>query len=123
MASVTADNVAWERYAVPADAQDSDVLARITFSTVSSARPLHTIVDLVAELFEQSPQTKNVIVMAGRSRRMAVESHTGELQELIVERGASMSSMVPKTLGDVGAALVVSGATASLLVLQAASSS
>ncbi|KAG6861961.1 hypothetical protein C0995_009145 [Termitomyces sp. Mi166 len=120
MVSITADNVAWERYKSPSDSQDSAALARITFRTVSSAKPLHQIVDLVAQL---SPSTKNVIVVAGRSRRMALESHAGELQQLIMERGTSMSSMVPKTLGDIGAALVVSGTAVSLLVLQAASCS
>ncbi|KNZ78604.1 K(+)/H(+) antiporter 1, partial [Termitomyces sp. J132] len=123
LASVTADNVTWGRYTSPPDSRDSAALARITFSTISSPQPLHNIIDLVTQLFTQSSPAKNIIVVAGRSRKMAVESHASELQQLITARGASMSSMVPKTLGDVGAALVVSGATVSLLVLQAASSS
>ncbi|KAG6854452.1 hypothetical protein C0991_006531 [Blastosporella zonata] len=120
LASTTADNLAWDRYASPSSSHDATALARINFSTVSSAKPLHTIVDLVAR---QAEHTRNLIVVAGRSRRMAVESHASELQTLISDTGTSVSSMVPKTLGDVGAALVASSSAASLLVLQAASSS
>ncbi|KAG6856993.1 hypothetical protein H0H87_011087 [Tephrocybe sp. NHM501043] len=118
LASTTADSLTWDKYASPASAEDDTTLARIKFSTISSAQPLHTIVDLVGE---HAKETRNLIIIAGRSRRMAVESHASELQSLISDAGASMSSMVPKTLGDVGAALVVTGAAASLLVLQAAS--
>lgn len=50
---------------------------------------------------------------------MAVESHQGELRQLVSERGSSVGSEVSKTLGDVGAALVVGGTNASLLVMQA----
>ncbi|KAG6919737.1 hypothetical protein DXG01_001571 [Tephrocybe rancida] len=120
LASTTADNLAWDRYASPSSSYDAAALSRITFSTITSAKPLHAIVDLVTK---QATQTKNLIAVLGRSRRMAVESHASELQQLITDAGASMSSMVPKTLGDVGAALVASGAAASLLVLQAATTS
>lgn len=68
-----------------------------------------------------------MIVLAGRSRRMAVESLRSELYGLINESGGGggssmmmMSAPVPKTLGDLGAALVLSSVDASLLVLQAA---
>ncbi|KAF8076796.1 Sodium/hydrogen exchanger family-domain-containing protein [Lyophyllum atratum] len=108
LASDTADNLTW------------DPISRITFSTISSAKPLHTIVELVAKEASQSTPVRNIIVVAGRSRRMAVESHKSELQEVITEAGASIGSSVPKTVGDVGAALVASNTAASLLILQAA---
>jgi hypothetical protein len=59
-----------------------------------------------------------MIVVAGRSRRMAVEFHKAELQKLILDSGSPIGSSVSKTLGDVGAALVATSTNASLLVLQ-----
>ncbi|GLB34205.1 putative potassium hydrogen antiporter [Lyophyllum shimeji] len=125
LASDTADNLTWDRYASPSTAHDAETalaISRIAFSTVSSAKPLHTTVELVAkEASSQStPAGKNMIVVVGRSRRMAVESHKAELQQVVAGAGASIGSSVPKTLGDVGAALVASSAAASLLILQAA---
>lgn len=67
-----------------------------------------------------SGSDKTLIVLVGRSRRMAVESLYRELGSLITESGSSISTSVPKTLGDVGAALVATNVNASLLVLQAA---
>jgi hypothetical protein len=61
-----------------------------------------------------------MIVLIGRSRRMAVETLYSEFQSLITDSGSSISTSVPKTLGDVGAALVATGVNASLLILQAA---
>ncbi|RDB16864.1 K(+)/H(+) antiporter 1 [Hypsizygus marmoreus] len=119
LASDTADNLTWSRYTSQSTAQDADTLSalsRITFNNVSSAKPLHTIVDLVANEITQS---KNVIVVAGRSRRMAVESLKSELQQIITESGASVVSSTSQTLGDVGAALVANNTAASLLILQA----
>ena len=67
-----------------------------------------------------SGSDKTLIVLVGRSRRMAVESLYGELPSLITETQSSISTSVPKTLGDVGAALVATNVNASLLILQAA---
>jgi hypothetical protein len=63
-----------------------------------------------------------MIVLVGRSRRMAVESLHSELSGLMMtnDSGSSISSSVPRTLGDMGAALVLTNVNASLLVLQAA---
>jgi hypothetical protein len=60
-----------------------------------------------------------MIVLLGRSRRMAVEDLKGELKDLGAS-GPAVGSSVAKTLGDVGAALVGRNVNASLLVLQAA---
>jgi hypothetical protein len=46
-----------------------------------------------------------MIVLAGRSFRMAVQSLVGELRGVLTD-GVSITSSVPKTLGDVGAAMV-----------------
>ena len=65
---------------------------------------------------------RTLIVLAGRSRRMAVESLAEEAKTLSAVAGSTMNSSVPKTLGHVGAAIVATGVGASLLVMQAASS-
>jgi hypothetical protein len=56
---------------------------------------------------------QTVVVVVGRSRRMAVESHKVELREL--KRGVDVS----KTVGEVGAAIVGTDTNASVLVMQA----
>ena len=61
-----------------------------------------------------------LIVVLGRSRRLAPESHQVELRQIVGERGsAGGSESVSRTLGEVGAAFVAAGTNASLLVLQA----
>ncbi|KAJ6613548.1 hypothetical protein B0H10DRAFT_2191867 [Mycena sp. CBHHK59/15] len=120
LASDTADNLLWDRFTRPSHAHSAAVvsaLSRISFSQIASAQPLHQIVALVER---EVARGGNLVVLAGRSRRMAVESHRAELQTLIAGKGAAIGSAVPKTLGDVGAAIVASGTSASLLVVQAA---
>jgi hypothetical protein len=85
-------------------------------------KPLARAIDLAKgeAALRTSSANKTMIVLAGRSRRMAVESLHSELRGLITESGSSISAPVPKTLGDVGAAMVLTNVNASLLVLQAA---
>lgn len=71
------------------------------------------------EMKEHSASGRNVVIIAGRSRRMAVDSHQAELRQLIAEKNAGIGSEVPTTLGDVGAAFVAAGMNSSLLVMQA----
>ena len=54
---------------------------------------------------------------------MATETHKQELLTLAQERNVSVSSELPKTIGEVGAALVATGANVSLMVVQAVSTS
>lgn len=85
----------------------------------ASSTPLRTVISLANDNL-----TKNVgrtlTIFLGRSRRMAVESHQAELRQIMTEAGGHMSSSVPKTLGDVGAALIAKGIHTGLLVMQAA---
>ncbi|KAG6820502.1 hypothetical protein H0H93_016309 [Arthromyces matolae] len=123
LASETADTLAWERYTSASashDAETTSALSRISFTALETPTPLRDIVDSVTKISVEN-SAKNVIVVTGRSRRMAVESHAAELKKIFTEAGASIGSSVPKTLGDVGAALVASNTRASLLVLQAIS--
>ncbi|KAF9564551.1 potassium:hydrogen antiporter [Agrocybe pediades] len=134
MSSDTADNILWERYTKPSQttlSHTAAALSSITFRDEASPMPLHHIVDAVKDESRHTShsalKSKTLIVLAGRSRRMAVESLSDELRTLRATLngtggGASASSSVPRTLGDVGAALAASGVDASILVLQAAPS-
>ena len=102
------------------DASIASALSRIRFDAASSSQPLHTIVELVKAEMSRSTSPKDMIVVTGRSRRMAVENHHLELQQLIAESGSPIGSSVSKTLGDVGAALAATNTHVSLLVLQGA---
>ena len=113
--SDTADNLTWEQFAKPT--------TRITFHTETTLTPLARAIELAkaeAALRTSTSSNKTMIVLAGRSRRMAVESLHSELCDMITDSGSTISAPVPKTLGDVGAALVLTNIDASLLILQAA---
>ncbi|KAJ4479038.1 Sodium/hydrogen exchanger family-domain-containing protein [Lentinula aciculospora] len=121
LASDTADNLIWERYASTSSAErnlsQASAISRITFETIQSPKPLQSVVDFFAEKRVQNTG-RTVVAVLGRSRRMAVERLDGELRSIMSRRGAAMGSTVKKTLGDVGAALVATGVDASLLVVQ-----
>lgn len=124
MTSSLADDVLWNHYtsaSVSHPAHISSALSRITFRTQSTATPLRQAVDLTLGDVRESATAgnKTLIVLAGRSRRMAVESLSGELRKLMAETNTA-NSMVAKTLGDLGAALIATNVAASLLILQAA---
>lgn len=126
LASDTADNIIWDRYTRPNTSNSinlASALSRITFVNESSSTPLRRVTELVKEEAAESvaESSKTIIVLAGRSRRLAVESLSGELRKLTA--GSPIGSSVPKTLGDVGAALVATNVNASLLILQAAPTS
>lgn len=119
--SETADGITWARYATAAnaaaEAEDRrralrDALSRVTFEDLASPIPLHTALHRARML--QRP----AVVVAGRSRRLAVEDHHAELRALEAEYGAVRGDM-RKTVGDVGTAFVMAGIDANLLVMQA----
>lgn len=61
-----------------------------------------------------------MIVITGRSRRLAAMDHRKELKEMMMgERGGSLGAEVRKTVGDAASAFVVSGVGSGVLVLQA----
>lgn len=75
--------------------------------------------DLVAsETRETAESWKNLIVVAGRSRRMASETHHAELK-LIQAEHTSVPGDVRRTFGDVASALVSGGLSTGLLIMQA----
>ncbi|KAH9948780.1 Sodium/hydrogen exchanger family-domain-containing protein [Amylocystis lapponica] len=116
LASDTADNLLWAQYTSSATPEINGALARITFTERSSTQPLHAILEDAARA-AQGPA--RLLVVAGRSRRLAVTSHDAELRALFAERGASLAADVRKTLGEVATAFVAANTNGSLLVLQA----
>ncbi|KAH6893712.1 potassium:hydrogen antiporter [Coprinopsis sp. MPI-PUGE-AT-0042] len=67
---------------------------------------------------EQGPSGP-LIIVTGRSRRLAAIDHRLELKEMMAERG-SLGAEVSKTVGDVASAFVLSGVGSGVLVLQSA---
>ncbi|ESK92558.1 potassium:hydrogen antiporter [Moniliophthora roreri MCA 2997] len=125
MQSDTADAIVWARYATPTEENDArgrtseGALGRITFRDLSTASPLRSVVQDIREF----SASKRIIVLAGRSRRLAVESHTKELKQIIDEQHhhqRHVSSDVRKTVGDVAAAVMAMGVGAGVVVVQAA---
>ena len=72
---------------------------------------------------ETKAQEKRFLVILGRSRRLATESHQAELTHIMHERvksgGTAINSDVRKTLGDVATALVSFELHSGLVVVQA----
>ena len=117
--SETADNILWDRLTSPDASFGQGVrqaLTRISFQRESVTRPLHRMLELASGAERTS---RPLLVVAGRSRRMAVESHRRELHELVSEHNTSLESEVAKTFGDVASTFVVVGSNVSLVVTQA----
>lgn len=125
MQSETADNILWSRYAAPSETESFDsiasaALARIEWREERVASPLRAVVEHAAALEDATAERRSrLLIVAGRSRRLAVENHHAELRALMEEHGG-VAQEVKKTVGDVAAAFIVTGSKASIVVLQAA---
>jgi len=144
--SDTADNLAWTKYNQQKREQildPSSALSRTEFRDIRTPTPLRSALNEALKPSNLEPDgrgspsmlqlpvqdgcngkqkradRRHALVVAGRSRRLAVEDHGKELKELMQEHG-SVGSEVKKTIGDVGAAFVVAGCGIGLVVLQAA---
>lgn len=132
--SETADNIAWSKYAclsfspnARARAQTQtdatpvprDALSRIQFSDVRTPTPVHAAIRHARTLRDTSPR---LLIVAGRSRRLAKESHHAEMKRVAETcRSGVGLEVMRRTIGDVGAAMVVSAGWASgVVVVQAA---
>ncbi|KAH8094890.1 Sodium/hydrogen exchanger family-domain-containing protein [Cristinia sonorae] len=122
LASDTADNILWERFTQPTESELADALRRISFTRQASSSPLHAVLESAAATVTQHGTQSRVTVVVGRSRRMAIESHSVELKALFAERGVVVGSELPRTLGDIGAAIAWTNANTSMLVVQACAS-
>ncbi|KAG1868609.1 Sodium/hydrogen exchanger family-domain-containing protein [Suillus subluteus] len=115
--SETANSVLWARYANSELSDDipsslSAALSRIKFSEHSSPLPLHSAIQLASV-------HKPVLVVVGRSRRLAGEDHTSELPQILEEWGSVGQDVIKKTIGDPATAFVASGCATAVVVLQA----
>ncbi len=153
--SATADDIAWTRYATPPSTSlgsgssslnvaSSPTVPRVAFKEITADKPLHAALDEAYALQQRSNGSKlqrrhmqntsassiaeiGVVIVTGRSRRLAVESHHAELKELMQEdagggREATESGIVRdirKTVGDVGSVFVGRGVGVGVWILQA----
>ncbi|PSR72300.1 hypothetical protein PHLCEN_2v11892 [Hermanssonia centrifuga] len=127
MQSETADNIIWLRYASPSstesfDSVASSALSRIEWKETSTPTPLHSLVEQAAVLEDSTSERRSrLMIVTGRSRRLAVENHHVELKALIDQhRDGGVMQEVKKTVGDVASSFIVTGSKASIVVLQAA---
>jgi len=127
LASDTADNICWFKYA-PAQAGSTapertprvvDALNRVTFNSLASPTPLNALVQQAAE----KATAGRLIVVVGRAKRLAVESHQDEMKTILGDQHGfghgGLGNEIRQTIGDVATAFVVSGVSAGLLVMQA----
>ena len=122
--SDTADDISWSKYATPAYTTNGDnsvlrhALARIHFSDAQAPAPLHAALRHACTLRDTSPR---LLIVAGRSRRLAKESHHGEMKQVLetYRPGVGLEGM-RKTIGDVGTAMVVGGSASAVVVVQTA---
>ncbi|KAI0640791.1 Sodium/hydrogen exchanger family-domain-containing protein [Trametes meyenii] len=119
LASDTADDLLWARFTSSGNTvpELSQALSRIIFAEETSNAPLHSVIGLATRSL---PATARLLLVAGRARRMAVESHFDELRKLCVEHNASLGTELPKILGEVASAFVAAGSSASMVIVQAA---
>jgi hypothetical protein len=119
MQSETADNMIWSQYAGRSPS-NSDIpgplraaLSRIDFTNLASPTPLHAAI-------QRASMYQRVLIVVGRSKRLAVENHHAELKDLVEEHRVVGHEVTSKTIGDVATAFVVSGCATAMVVLQAA---
>lgn len=125
--SETADNIAWQNITTPhtdsspiQSPQIREALSRIQFTELDSHNPLRDLLRLSEDEISNATETSNCrsFIIVGRGRKLSVESHGKELDEILEEKGP-VGNEVRKTMGDVATAVIVSGLSAGLLVVQA----
>ena len=123
LASDTADDLAWGRYTSSkiSDTTIREAVDRIKFSEERSDKPLHFIQTFASTLRSQSrgSRSRRLLIVTGRSRRLAAESHATELKALLAENRTSIGAEATKTLGEVGTAVISGGVGEGVLVVQA----
>lgn len=122
--SETADNILWARYSNPSDdasfdSTTNDALSRVEWHDLPTTTPLRSVIEYASSLEESTSERRSrLLIIAGRSRRLAAENHHAELKQLVEEHGG-IGSEVKKTVGDVATSFIVTGSKASIVVLQA----
>ena len=130
MQSDTADNISWAQYAPASVSNAKPSYSRTASSSAASELhiefkhllthiPLHTAIQEATAVAHSSPGYK-LVVVTGRSRRLAVENHRVELKTLMDEYSGQVGVEVRKTVGDVATAFMVGGVGSGVVVVQAA---
>jgi len=90
--TLAADNLIWARFANPT--QTNTAFSQLTFRTEIPTMPLRRVTELARrEAVTRIPGSeKTLIILVGRSCRMAVQSLYGEVGGLITESGSSIST-------------------------------
>jgi len=115
LASDTADDLIWNRYTSKTpDSTLREALGRINFGEEHTDKPLHFV-----QTFATGLRSRRLLVLLGRSRRMAAASHAAELKKLLSENRTSIGTEGTKTLGEVGTAVMSGGVGEGVLVVQA----
>ena len=128
------DTVAWKYYAepdakhplTPSSSSTSPALARMTFHSLKTARPLFAALEncqLAASEAAAHHLWRPLLVVTGRGRRNANFDHSIEVRDLLSERERDLVSGLElrKTVGDVATAMIMGGgkaSAASFLVLE-----
>lgn len=131
MESENADDLIFSRYIQRAgDATPvlpnrvKNALARVKFDNLATATPLHKVIEYASsEQTGLGDHKRNLLVVVGRGRRMAAESHHAEIKTIAqghaAQGGVGIGGETLRTLGDMASALLI-GTKASVLVMQAA---
>jgi len=115
LASDTADDLVWGRYTSrTSDTPLREVVDRIKFSEENTGQPLHFV-----QTFATRLRSRRLLIVLGRSRRMAAASHIAELKGMLTENHTSIGAEATKTLGEVGTAVMSGGSGEGVLVVQA----
>ncbi|HEV7738105.1 MAG TPA: hypothetical protein VGO47_12145 [Chlamydiales bacterium] len=129
MASDTADNILWTHYTHKGTIEGHapylrEILRRLKFADLQTPLPLRAVIQQSSKEVKDSTGT-SFLMVTGRSRRLAAESHQVELSSIVAERNdASISNDVTKTVGEVATAVMAAGINVNgLLVIQAANAS
>lgn len=105
--------MAWENASIPN--QPTPAHSRISFTEQATPFPLHSLIGRM----EAEDSHKRLLVVIGRGRRLAVQSHHDELKTILA-RQHGIGGEVRKTVGDVAAGILAGyNNPVSLLVLQA----
>jgi hypothetical protein len=115
--------MSWEKYT----SETSPDLApsNIELTKLRSPLPLEAFNNIARTVYSQTVEngSSRMLIVVGRSRRLAVESHHSELAAMVKGGGHHLSGEFRKTVGDVASAIVIGGVRADMFILQAGNGS
>lgn len=115
--------MSWEKYT----SETSPDLApsNVELTSLRSPSPLEAFNNIAKTVYSQTVRngSNRILIVVGRSRRLAVESHHAELTAMVKNGGHHLSGEFRKTVGDVASAIVIGGVRADMFVLQAGNES